>query len=161
MARQEDWIYVDDYFYFPKSQEAELEHRSILQEINSNFTDDTLIRFDTPISTISTIQVPSPLIPPLSSPMAPPLSSRGPVMIPVGETKDLSPPALSLLKSLWAKIGYEGSAFSGMQVEISKELSRADFARFERQMLCNEILSLRQDVSFTQVFVVSSLNHLS
>ncbi|EGF99477.1 uncharacterized protein MELLADRAFT_112686 [Melampsora larici-populina 98AG31] len=116
-------------------QQAELEHRSILQEINSNLTDETISKFDTPISTISTIQVPSPLIPPLPSPMAPPLSSRGPVMIPVGESKELSPSASSLLRSLWAKIGYEGSAFSGMQVEISKELSRADFARFERQML--------------------------
>ncbi|KAH9818504.1 hypothetical protein DFH28DRAFT_1080902 [Melampsora americana] len=119
-------------------QQAELEHRSILEEIHSNSTNETFIRFDTPISPISTIRIPSPLIPPLPSPMAPHLSSRAPVMIPVGENKDLSPTALSVLKSLWSKIGYEGSAFSGMQVEISKELSRADFARFERQMLLIE-----------------------
>lgn len=125
-------------------QQAELEHRSILEELSS--ANETLIKLDSPISTISTIQVTSPLIPPLPSPMAPPpSSSRHPVMIPVGQPKDLTPQASSLLKHLWAKIGYEGSAFSGMQVEISKELSRADFARYERQMLCNEILRLRHE----------------
>ncbi|KAG0145977.1 hypothetical protein CROQUDRAFT_657906 [Cronartium quercuum f. sp. fusiforme G11] len=68
-----------------------------------------------------------------------------PVMVPVNGTRELSEPCMLLLKSIWSRMGYDGSAFTEMQKEIGKELARADFARFERQLLCNEILALKQE----------------
>lgn len=51
-----------------------------------------------------------------------------------------------VLRGLWARLGYQGAAFVDMQLEITKELTNADFARFEREMLCNEIISLNQEL---------------
>jgi len=51
-----------------------------------------------------------------------------------------------VLRALWARLGYQADSFVDMQMEIAKELAHADFARFEREMLCNEIISLKQEV---------------
>ncbi|CAH7686489.1 hypothetical protein BY996DRAFT_7292807 [Phakopsora pachyrhizi] len=71
------------------------------------------------------------------------------VLVPIGKSKELPDHAIVVLRGLWARLGYQGSAFVDMQLEINKELDHADFARFEREMLCNEIISLRQELDVT------------
>jgi hypothetical protein len=68
------------------------------------------------------------------------------VLIPVGKERELPEPAMMVLRGLWARLGYQANSFVEMQMEIAKELVHADFAKFEREMLCNEIISLRQEV---------------
>ncbi|MBW0474481.1 hypothetical protein O181_014196 [Austropuccinia psidii MF-1] len=71
------------------------------------------------------------------------------VSVPVNvnrNTKELPEPALFLLKDLWANLGYVGESFVEMQMEISRELDRADFGRFEREMLCNELIGARTEI---------------
>ncbi|POW00865.1 hypothetical protein PSHT_12840 [Puccinia striiformis] len=38
-----------------------------------------------------------------------------------------------------------------MQMEISRELDRADFARFEREMICNEVIGARAEINIQLV----------
>lgn len=73
------------------------------------------------------------------------------VLVPVGKKRELPEPAMNVLRGLWARLGYQSNSFVDMQLEISKELAHADFARFEREMLCNEIMSLRQEIDVIRV----------
>jgi len=66
-------------------------------------------------------------------------------LVPVGQRRELPEQALMVLRALWARLGYQADSFVDMQMEIAKELAHADFARFEREMLCNEIISLKQE----------------
>ncbi|OAV88692.1 hypothetical protein PTTG_07800 [Puccinia triticina 1-1 BBBD Race 1] len=68
------------------------------------------------------------------------------VLIPVGKERELPEQAVMVLRALWARLGYQANSFVEMQVEIAKELVHADFAKFEREMLCNEVNSLRQEL---------------
>ncbi|PLW21229.1 hypothetical protein PCANC_03663 [Puccinia coronata f. sp. avenae] len=73
------------------------------------------------------------------------------VLIPVGKERELPEPAMMVLRGLWARLGYQANSFVEMQMEIAKELVHADFAKFEREMLCNEIISLRQELELMRV----------
>jgi hypothetical protein len=77
---------------------------------------------------------------PLPSPSIP--NSTGPAR----GNKELPEAALFLLRDLWSHLGYNGDSFVEMQMEIGRELDRADFARFEREMLCNEVIGARAEV---------------
>jgi hypothetical protein len=82
------------------------------------------------------------------------------VLIPVGKQRELPDQAVMVLRGLWARLGYQANSFVEMQLEITKELAHADFAKFEREMLCNEVISLRQEVSPTPVIVCHQECHL-
>ncbi|POW12646.1 hypothetical protein PSTT_04307 [Puccinia striiformis] len=73
------------------------------------------------------------------------------VLIPVGKERELPEKAMIILRGLWARLGYQANSFVEMQMEIAKELVHADFAKFEREMLCNEIISLRQELDLIRV----------
>ncbi|KAA1088797.1 hypothetical protein PGTUg99_029902 [Puccinia graminis f. sp. tritici] len=73
------------------------------------------------------------------------------VLIPVGKPRELPDQAVMVLRGLWARLGYQANSFVEMQLEITKELVHADFAKFEREMLCNEVISLRQELEMIRV----------
>ncbi|WAQ91026.1 hypothetical protein PtA15_13A426 [Puccinia triticina] len=62
------------------------------------------------------------------------------------DTKELPETILFLLRDLWSHLGYSGDSFVDMQMEISRELDQADFARFEREMICNEVIGARAEI---------------
>ncbi|MBW0510985.1 hypothetical protein O181_050700 [Austropuccinia psidii MF-1] len=109
-----------------------------------------LVRLGSPSTTTSKIASPllSPPIGPTNAMLKDAInqSPKSTVLIPVGKERDLPEPAMMVLRGLWARLGYQGNSFVDMQLEIAKELSRADFARFEREMLCNEVISLRNEL---------------
>ncbi|KAI9617601.1 hypothetical protein H4Q26_012900 [Puccinia striiformis f. sp. tritici PST-130] len=78
---------------------------------------------------------------PIPSPSIP--NSTGPAR----GNRELPEPALFLLRDLWSHLGYTGDSFVEMQMEISRELDRADFARFEREMICNEVIGARAEIN--------------
>ncbi|CAH7667850.1 hypothetical protein BY996DRAFT_6812102 [Phakopsora pachyrhizi] len=75
------------------------------------------------------------------SPQTPSLSSSR-----IKYPKDLPQSALLLLRDLWYDLGYRDENFVEMQMEISRELDKADFARFEREMICNDLINARSEV---------------
>jgi len=82
---------------------------------------------------------------PNTKPIPPP-----PIPNPTGPArgnKELPEPALFLLRDLWSHLGYTGDSFVEMQMEIGRELDRADFARFEREMICNEVIGARTEIN--------------
>jgi len=79
------------------------------------------------------------------------VAGHGTVLVPVGQRRELPEQALMVLRALWARLGYQADSFVDMQMEIAKELAHADFARFEREMLCNEIISLKQELELVRV----------
>ncbi|EGG00477.1 uncharacterized protein MELLADRAFT_67790 [Melampsora larici-populina 98AG31] len=94
----------------------------------------------------------TPIINPKPSPIQNLPNPTVPVPVALGPgsaraAKDLPESALLLLRELWANLGYEGHGFVEMQMEIARELERADFARFEREMLCNEVISCKTEIN--------------
>ncbi|KAA1085840.1 hypothetical protein PGT21_021392 [Puccinia graminis f. sp. tritici] len=78
---------------------------------------------------------------PLASPLIPNISSSPRI------TREIPETSLFLLRDLWSHLGYYGESFVEMQMEISRELDRADFARFEREMICNEVIGTRAEIN--------------
>lgn len=95
------------------------------------------------------IQPSNPSVPNTPKPIPPPLipNPTGPAR----GNKELPESALFLLRDLWSHLGYTGDSFVEMQMEISRELDRADFARFEREMICNEVIGARTEVGINSV----------
>ncbi|PLW49773.1 hypothetical protein PCASD_01601 [Puccinia coronata f. sp. avenae] len=92
------------------------------------------------------IQSSTPGTPNLAKPNATP-PNPNPTVSAARGTKELPEPALFLLRDLWSHLGYTGESFVEMQMEISRELDRADFARFEREMICNEVIGARSEIN--------------